>query len=80
MGHAGGCNPFSPNPFMLAVKSATLPEQQKANITKATEKDFVIRDGDIQCFWCGVHGRCILRLGHFPDVSPKEPQVPQGIK
>jgi hypothetical protein len=75
-GHAGGCNPFSPNPYMSVVKSAIIKDNEKPIITKATKEDYRLRDGDVQCFWCGVHGRCILRLGHFPDV----PHIEDAIK
>jgi hypothetical protein len=44
-------------------------------VTKATEKDYTLREGDIQCLYVGIVGRCMLRLGHLPDVPHKESDV-----
>lgn len=78
-GHAGGCNPFSANPYMLAVappkRSALLtPIIQAQYVAKANISviDWTLREGEPQCIWQGTRGRCTLRAGHFPDAAHRE--------
>ena len=56
IGHKGGCNPFSANPF---------------NVFEKPKPDYRLRAGDFKCPWNSPEGSCILRVGHFPEVSHK---------
>jgi hypothetical protein len=67
-GHAGGCNPFSPNPYMAVVMAKDqLPKKALMPLaTPITNKPGVIwTDASVlgRCFWQGAHGRCIYVLG-----------------
>ena len=64
-GHAGGCNPFSPNPYMAGIVTPKTAAEKPA-------EDWSLREGDKQCVWQGAVSRCILRLGHFPSAPHKE--------
>lgn len=56
-------SPFSPSP----------PSQAEL------AKQWTLREGDRQCLWQGLHGRCILRAGHFPQVGHEE-MGPEKLK
>ncbi len=61
LGHAGGHNPFSPNPYMLP----TLPD--KVPDVKLFEKFGTVwtdRSTVQRCLWSGTRSRCIYELGH----------------
>jgi hypothetical protein len=60
LGHAGGCNPFSPNPNMTGVKPPKVAE------------NYIWKDGKIRCPWHGPDGCCIYIIGHYPEIPHKE--------
>src|SRR5208337_4251567 len=65
LGHAGGCNPFSPNPYMAVVIARDqLPKGNKMPLSVEsvgiiwTDQSKVSR-----CLWQGAHGRCMYEIG-----------------
>lgn len=69
IGHAGGCNPFSPNPYMaVAIAKAELPKGDRMPLGPQpvgvvwTDKSTTRR-----CLWQGAHGRCIYELGNHTE-------------
>jgi hypothetical protein len=65
VGHVGGHNPFSPNPYMVP----TLPDKVLVGIPIVTPQE---RTGVVwtdkstakRCLWIGQHARCVYELGH----------------
>jgi hypothetical protein len=61
-------------PYPSSAES-TLPPLSVADAAKLREeflKEWTLGEGDAQCLWQGSHGRCILKLGHFPWLGHKE--------
>jgi hypothetical protein len=72
LGHAEGCNPFSPNPYMAAViAKADLPKGDKMPLPIVTPQ-FEPQVGVVwtqdsprpRCLWQGAHGRCVYQLSN----------------
>ena len=66
LGHAGGCNPYSPNPFMAVLivkdnlpKGNAMPLPIPPNGVVWTNQSVTRR-----CLWQGPYGRCIYELGN----------------
>jgi hypothetical protein len=63
---------------MLAVappKRSALPANKQAQYVSEISVpviDWTLRDGEPQCLWQGAHGRCVLRMGHFPNAAHRE--------
>jgi hypothetical protein len=76
IGHAGGCNPFSPNPYMgLAISKTDLPKGDRMPLPLVTPQfqpqpsGVVWTDKSTQrrCLWQGAHGRCIYEIGNHTE-------------
>jgi hypothetical protein len=72
-GHAGGCNPFSPNPYMAVAPklpgALTIAQQMKESIIMPPSIGVVWTDRSTtrRCLWQGPHGRCIYELGNYTE-------------
>jgi hypothetical protein len=66
-GHAGGCNPFSPNPNMaIVIPKADLPKSNRMPLAATPATGIVWTDQSVnpRCLWQGAHGRCIYEFGN----------------
>jgi hypothetical protein len=69
LGHAGGCNPFSTNPYMaVVIAKADLPKGDKMPLS-AQPVGVIWTDQSTtrRCLWQGPHGRCIYELGNHTE-------------
>jgi hypothetical protein len=67
LGHAGGCNPFSANPYMAVVLAkADLPKGDRMPLPSVRPNGVVWTDQSTtrRCLWQGTRGRCIYELGN----------------
>jgi hypothetical protein len=80
-GHAGGCNPFSPNPYMAVVMAKKdLPKGDRMPLPIVTPQLTPQPEGVIwtdkstnrRCLWQGAHGRCIYELGNHTQHKEEQ--------
>jgi hypothetical protein len=67
LGHAGGCNPFSPNPYMAAlISKKELPKGDRMPLGAVEVNGVVWTNQSVtrRCLWQGPNGRCIYELGN----------------
>lgn len=65
-----------PSPKSLNLQEST-PAQARAEVAGKVGKEWELKEGEQQCFWQGIHGRCILRYGHFAaGVAHREMEHP----
>jgi hypothetical protein len=81
-GHVGGCNPFSPNPYMaVVIPQQELPKRDKIPLPQVTdilnlEARVWTEQSIIQrCLWQGAHGRCIYELGNHTEHKEDTPNA-----
>jgi hypothetical protein len=68
-GHAGGCNPFSPNPYMaVAIPKAELPKGNRMPLgPQPVGVVWTDKSTQRRCLWQGPRGRCIYELGNHTE-------------
>jgi hypothetical protein len=62
----------NPNAIVVQGESRREFERDRFGTAGPIQKDYEMREGDFQCPWQGLTGRCVLRVGHFPEVAHKE--------
>ena len=77
-GHAGGCNPFSPNPYMAATIAKNESPKRAAMPLPTTRVGGVIwtdKSTTRRCLWQGANGRCIYELGNHTQHQEENTHV-----
>ncbi len=54
------------------ITEVTIIEDKIEAYADKADEQYIMRKGDSQCLWHGSVGRCVLRIGHFPQIPHKE--------
>jgi hypothetical protein len=71
-GHGNGLLTSPRDEWHLPSSPVPAPASPPKVDESTLQKEWELKEGDPQCLWSGIHGRCSLRLGHFPKVGHVE--------
>ena len=82
LGHPGGCNPYSPNPYMAVVmskkdlpKGDRMPLQSPQLTPQPQGVVWTDKSTNRRCLWSGPRGRCIYELGNHTQHQEEGTRV-----